>query len=190
VTKELIVCTFAGPLFGVIGLIFLAGGIETLLTAYKLSVGKNFTLNYAIMTGDGPWHRYLADLLLVSPIILLLALGTVFRLDRTRTAEWYLVIFIACSYAVMCNIRYGMNLRYANMWDMPLRFLAFSQLVVLGDCARRYRNVVVVAAVAVLCVFELRQYIILCVQYPLYELVPEGLLRALHILKSPLAPGP
>jgi len=83
-----------------------------------------------------------------------------------------------------------MNLRYANMWDMPLRFLAFSQLVVLGDCARRYRNVVVVAAVAVLCVFELRQYIILCVQYPLYELVPEGLLRALHILKSPLAPGP
>jgi len=190
VTKELMVCTFAGPLFGVVGLIFLAGGIETLVTAYRLSVGKNFTLNYAIMTGDGPWHRYLVDLLLVSPIILLLALGTVSRLDRTRTAEWYLFIFIACSYAIMCNIRYGMNLRYANMWDMPLRFLAFSQLVVLGGYVRRYRNVVLVAAVAVLCVFELRQYLILSVQYPLYELVPEGLLRALHILKLPLAPGP
>jgi hypothetical protein len=32
---------------------------------------------------------------------------------------------------------------------------------------------------------ELRQYIILAVQFPLYELVSEGLLRALHILKSP-----
>ena len=35
------------------------------------------------------------------------------------------------------------------------------------------------------CAVELRQYIILAVQFPLYELVPEGLLRALHILKSP-----
>ena len=35
------------------------------------------------------------------------------------------------------------------------------------------------------CAIELRQYIILAVQFPLYELVPEGLLRALHILKSP-----
>jgi hypothetical protein len=34
----------------------------------------------------------------------------------------------------------------------------------------------------------MRQYIILFVQYPLYELVTEGLLRALHILKS--APTP
>jgi hypothetical protein len=32
------------------------------------------------------------------------------------------------------------------------------------------------------------QYLALCVKYPLYELVTEGLLRALHILKSP--PGP
>ena len=31
--------------------------------------------------------------------------------------------------------------------------------------------------------FELRQYLILFVQFPLYELVSEGLLRALHILK-------
>ena len=34
-----------------------------------------------------------------------------------------------------------------------------------------------------LCAIELRQYIILFVQFPLYELVPEGLLRALQILK-------
>ena len=26
----------------------------------------------------------------------------------------------------MCNVKYGMNLRYANMWYMLLRLLAFS----------------------------------------------------------------
>ncbi len=84
VTREIIVCTFVGPLLGVVALIFLAGGIETLLTTYQLSVGKNYSLTYAIMTGDGPWYRYLVDLLLVSPIVLLLAFGAIFRLDARR----------------------------------------------------------------------------------------------------------
>jgi 4-amino-4-deoxy-L-arabinose transferase-like glycosyltransferase len=189
VTKEILVCTFVGPLFGVVALVFLAGGIETLLTVYKLSVGKNYTLTYAIVTGDGPWHRYLMDLLLVSPLVLLLAIGSVFRLDRTKTAELYLTIFITASYAIMCNVKYGMNLRYANMWDMPLRFLAFSQLVTWGSLLRKYQTAVITAAVLLICAFELRQYVVLFVQHPLYELITEGLLRALRILKSPLAPG-
>ena len=100
-------------------------------------------------------------------------------------AELFMSIFIAASYLVMCNIKYGMNLRYANMWDMPLRFLAFSSLVVLVTPLRRYRNIVLGIGVALICAIEIRQYIILFVNFPLYELVSEGLLRALHILKSP-----
>lgn len=189
VTKEILVCTFVGPLFGVVALVFLAGGMETLLTVYRLSVGKNFTLGYAIMTGDGPWYRYLVDLLLVSPLVFLLAIGSIFCLNRKKTTELYLTIFIAASYAIMCNIKYGMNLRYANMWDMPMRFLAFSQLVTWGSLLRKYQTATVTAGVLLVCAFELRQYVVLFVQSPLYELITEGLLRALRILKSPLAPG-
>jgi hypothetical protein len=85
----------------------------------------------------------------------------------------------------MCNVKYGMNLRYANMWDMPLRFLAFGLLVGIVAPIRRHRNILLGAAVALICAIELRQYYILTVQYPLYELVTHDLLRALHILKSP-----
>src|SRR6266480_2124730 len=94
VKRELVIATILGPFLGVVGLVFLAGGIDVFVQSYQLSVGKNFQLHYAILTGDGPWYRYLVDLLLVSPIVLLLALGTVFRLDRTKTAEFYLTIFI------------------------------------------------------------------------------------------------
>jgi 4-amino-4-deoxy-L-arabinose transferase-like glycosyltransferase len=184
VTRELLTATVLGPLLGIAALVLLAGGIDTLIATYKLSVAKNYTLNYAILTGDGPWHRYLVDLLLVSPVILLLAVGNFFRLNLSKKPELYVGLFIAASYAVMCNIKYGMNLRYANMWDMPLRFLALSALVSLIAPLRRYRSVVLGVAVALICAIELRQYIILAVQFPLYELVPEGLLRALHILKS------
>jgi hypothetical protein len=173
---------------GFVLLVFLAGGLETLRTSYQLSVGKNYHLAYAIMTGDGPWHRYLVDLLLVSPLIVLLAIGAAFRLDRSQKPELFLFSFIAASYLVMCNIKYGMNLRYANMWDMPLRVLAFGQIAAFCAPLQRYRTLILGAAVACVCAVEMRQYIILCVQYPLYELVTEGLLRALHILKS--APSP
>jgi hypothetical protein len=184
VTRELLLCTIVGPLLGFVVLVFLAGGLETLRTSYQLSVSKNYQLAYAILTGDGPWHRYLVDLLLVSPVILLLALGAAFRLDRSQKPELFLFVFIAASYLVMCNIKYGMNLRYANMWDMPLRFLAFGQVVAFCARSQRYRTLILCGAVGLVCVVELRQYIILFVQFPLYELVPEGLLRALHILKS------
>ena len=185
VTNELMVATIVGPILGLVVLVFLAGGIGTLFQTYQLSVGKNFQLRYAVMTGDGPWYRYLVDLLLVSPVILILALGSIFRLDRTKKPELFMSIFIAASYLVMCNVKYGMNLRYANMWDMPLRFLALSALVSLTAPLRRYRSIVLSAVVALICAVELRQYIVLAVQFPLYELVSEGLLRALHILKSP-----
>src|SRR5437763_12876905 len=72
VSRELVVATFLGPLLGVVVLIFLAGGIDMFIHSYQLSVGKNFALQYAILTGDGPWYRYLVDLMLVSPIVLIL----------------------------------------------------------------------------------------------------------------------
>jgi hypothetical protein len=78
-----------------------------------------------------------------------------------------------------------MNLRYANMWDMPLRVLALSQLIVVFGFARAWRQHLIVLAVAAICAVELHQYLVLCIRYPLYELVTEGLLRALHILKLP-----
>jgi len=183
VTRELVIATFLGPLLGVVVLIFLAGGIDIFVQSYQLSVGKNFQLPYAILTGDGPWYRYLVDLMLVSPIVLILALATAFRLNRTMKPELFMSIFIATSYLVMCNVKYGMNLRYANMWDLPLRFLAFSQIFWLASFAKQFRGAIIAAAVVLLAAFEFHQYIVLAIRYPLYELITHDLLQALSILK-------
>ena len=184
VTRELLACMFIGPLLGVVILVSLAGGVETLLTTYKLSVSHNYQLVYAIKTGDGPWHRYVVDLLLVSPIVMLLAIGGAFRLNRSMKPELFVAIFVGASYLIMCNVKYAMNLRYANMWDMPLRFLAVSQLaLLLRPTASRQRMWIMIAVVTFICAYEMRQYLILAVNFPLYELVTEGLVRALRILK-------
>ena len=183
VTRELVVATVVGPLLGVVVLVLLAGGLDVLIGTYRLLINRNFRLPYAIRTGDGPWYRYLVDLCLVSPLVLILAIGAIFQLKRTKKPELFISVFVAASYLVMCNVKYGMNLRYANMWDLPLRILAVSALGTVLATLPRYRKVVFGFAIALLCVIDLRQYLILFVKYPLYELVSEGLLRALHILK-------
>jgi len=186
VTRELLLATVTGPFLGVVLLGMLAGGAGPLIATYHLSVGKNYELKYAILTGDGPWYRYLVDLMLVSPVVLVLAIGSTFNLTRSKKAEWLCFLFVAASYLIMCNIKYGMNLRYANMWDLPLRVLAFSQLLVLiGFIAQRWRSIALFAAVGLTCAFEMRNYVVMAVEYPLYELVTPELMRGLKILKAP-----
>ena len=186
VTIELLLATVIGPVLGVALLGMLAGGAGSLIATYQLSVSKNYELKYAILTGDGPWYRYLIDLMLVSPIVVVLAIGSIFNFTLAKKAEWFCFIFIAASYLIMCNIKYGMNLRYANMWDLPLRVLAFSQLLVLiGFIAQRWRSIALFAAVGLTCALEMRNYVVMAGEYPLYEMVTPELMRGLKILKSP-----
>jgi hypothetical protein len=183
ITPVLLGLTVIGPLAGVVILVFLCGGADTFYHTYRLLVSKASVLPYAVATGDGPWYRYLVDLLLISPLIFLLAWGAIFKLQLADKASLYLVVFMAGSYLVMCNIRYGMNLRYTNMWDMPLRYLAVVSVCDLGRSFTQRKELVVGVVVALLCAFDLRQYDIFFVQHDLYELVTGGLLHALRILK-------
>ena len=175
--------TVIGPLAGVVILIFLCGGVETFIHIYRLLVSKASVLPYAIKTGDGPWYRYLVDLLLISPLVFLLAWASIFKLRVTDKASCYLVVFTASTYLVMCNIRYGMNLRYTTIWDIPLRYFA---VLAVCDLARSFairKELFVVVTITLLCAFDVRQYYVFFVQNDLYELVTGGLLQALRILK-------
>ena len=183
VSRGLLIATILGPIVGVIALTILAGGVNSLFHTYQLFVTKNYSLPYQIRTGDGPWQRYLVDLLLVSPVVLILAVGSLFRINRTQRAELFLILFVVGTYAVMCNVKYSMNLRFANMWDVPLRFLALGALVSLTALSRQRRILILAVAVAFICALEIRQYQILFVEHSLHELASEGLFRALNILK-------
>ena len=181
-TSNLALATLLGPFLGVVVLVILCGGLGTTIEIYRLLVSKASVLEYAIVTGDGPWYRYLVDLMVVSPVVLVLAIGAIFRLRMTERAGIFLLVFVAASFLVMANIRYGMNLRYTNMWDFPLRYLAV--LCLLGIIPRKSTQAIWLSlCMFALCTIELRQYDIFFVQNDLYELVPRDLLRAVKILK-------
>ncbi|MGB8356187.1 MAG: phospholipid carrier-dependent glycosyltransferase [Chthoniobacteraceae bacterium] len=183
VTLPLVLCTIGGGALGVGVLAALSGGVEPFMEVYLVLMKSASHFPYSIKTGDGPWYRYLYDLMLMSPFILLLAIGAVFQVTREKKAQLFLVSFIGFSYLIMCNVKYGMNLRYANMWDMPLRYLAFCQFAMICDHAGRRKTLVLVLGMAALCAYDLRQYYIFFVQGRLYELVTGALAFTLHIIK-------
>lgn len=183
VTPALLGLTIIGPLAGVVILVFLCGGADTFYYTYRLLVSKASVLPYAIATGDGPWYRYLVDLLLISPLVFLLAWKSLFKLRLTATPSLYLAVFMGSTYLVMCNVRYGMNLRYAAIWDLPMRFLAVLAVRDLAEKFSQRKELITAVAITVLCAIDVRQYLILFVQHDLYKLVTGGLLHALRILK-------
>ena len=184
VQPQLLAVMVAGPALGAATLVLLAGGLGPSIEIYRLLVHKAQNLTYAIKTGDGPWHRYLVDMLIVSPIVLLLALIALPKALKAGRAYAFLAVFTGVSYAVMCNVKYGMNLRYATIWDIPLRALAMFQLTQISRWFGPRQILALVVLVAALCAYELRQYVVFFKDFGLYELVTEGLLNAVQILKT------
>lgn len=183
ITRGLLATMLLGPLAGLAILVNLCGSLSTTGHIYLLLVQKASVLPFAIATGDGPWYRYLVDIMIVSPIVLLLAVGATFLLRRSDRAPLYLLGFVAGSYVVMSNVRYGMNLRYTNMWDFPLRYLATMALSNVSQFFGSRSTLALGLLLLGLCGFELHQYFVFFVEHDLYELATSSLLKAVKILK-------
>ena len=186
VTPRFLVCSFVGGALGFLTLVTLAGGFGNFLTIYQSLVGKAQELAYAQNTGDGPWYRYLLDLMTVSPIVLVLALGALFSLAPQRREIAFLALFVAGSYLIMCNVKFGMNLRYASIWELPLRTAAFAMLWQMCSRLGRWQWIAATVLIAALCAYEFRQYSIFATDpaRPLYELVPSQMLRLINVIKG------
>lgn len=183
ITSRLVLITFLGALVGFTVVIVASGGIGQFLLVFELLKQKVPILPYTIHTGGGPWHRYLVDMILVSPLTTVLALANMLQAGRNDSAQRYLIAISCLSYFVLTAFPEGMNLRYIVMLDMPLRFLAVSQLGALSDRWAKGRRFAFAGTVLALCAYDLWQHQVLFVKGGLYELVTEGLVRAQGIVK-------
>lgn len=186
VSWPLLAVTLAGPAVGVLLLALCAGSLVTLYQVFDLNVRMNYDLPYAFLNQDGPWFRYIIDLLLISPLVMLFAIGGAFLVRWNNKAGLFLLAFLVFSYLVMGNLRYGINLRFANMWDFPLRWLALVPILVWKDrfATSRKQIVFVTSMVGILCLFEFSSYLQIFVDHEVYDPISLNLMRALDMIKS------
>lgn len=184
VSSPLVIALVAGPLAGLAILVALSGGLGAFVSIYSTFVEKAQSLPNAIATQDGPWHRYLVELLLLDPLVFLLALWAAFTLPAQHAAHRYLLIFFAVTYAFMASVRYGMNLRFTTIWLLPLSALTAAQILAICSRAGRRASIAAIAVFALVCGASLRQYRIFFIDAALYEITPAQLLRATNMLKD------
>ena len=167
-------------LVGTLALLLMAGGAADLLATFRIYFERMQTHPYAIATGDGPWHRYLLEYLLINPLVFLLALAGIFRGQLSGGTGKYWLLFFVTTYAVMCSVRNGMSLRYTSMWDFPLALFAVAGIASLTTHLRR-PTLWAAAFTGFVCLSSLRQYGVIFRE--LYDTDPRYMLRAVRILK-------
>lgn len=185
VSQPLLLALFAAPVIGVSLLALCSGGFPILLALYWENVTRNYTLPYAILHQDGPWFRYFCDLVLVSPAVIFFAIGGAFLGIRRRGFSLYLILFLAISYILMANLRYGINLRFANMWDFPLRWMAMIPIILWTRkiTPGRLRETFYYSVLALLCALEFSNYLDIFVHHQVYDPISVNLLKALDMIK-------
>ncbi|MEQ1859060.1 MAG: phospholipid carrier-dependent glycosyltransferase [Chthoniobacteraceae bacterium] len=181
--RNIFIAAGVGLLAGLAIMVVLCGGIDRVFEGYRIFVATAAELPYAIATGDGPWHRYIFELTLVSPLVVILALTMLARLEAGTRPQLFIALFFLTTYAAMAGVRYGVSLRFANLWDFPLCFLAASAVFALVENLRWRPLLAATAALVLVAASEMHQYRRIFVARNVHDPITPELLRAVDILK-------
>lgn len=179
------VVTVVAGAAAVVVLASLLGGLSEWLTFYRLYARKSAAIPYVIRFQDGAWYRYWIDFTLISPGIVALFFARVFKVDRQSRADFFWALFLGFSFLAMSFVPFGLNLRFAAYWDEPLRWLAASELIILGGrFSGRWRSLLLVSTLALVVVgIDLAQYRRFFVTGEIYDPVSSHLLYESKLVK-------
>lgn len=184
VTPHLLIATVAGAAMAVLFLAALIGGPAEWIRFYLMFESKSRTNLYSIFAQDGPWFRYLVDFTLISPLPVAFAMGTIFQLRKADRPTVFMATFLGLSFASMSVITYGMSLRYAAYWEIPLAWLACSQILWLTGQFPKARPAIIFGGLLLLVatcnLYEYRRFFI---QGAIYDPVTTQLVKASKLVK-------
>jgi 4-amino-4-deoxy-L-arabinose transferase-like glycosyltransferase len=188
VTPQLLAATVAGPALAVLILVVLVGGVGDWIHFYQMFVAKSGTNFYSVAAQDGPWYRYAIDFALVTPAIVALAIGGIFQLQKGNRAGWFMATFVLLALTGLSCVKYGISLRYAAFCDIPLTWLACTQVLTLSQRFSTARPAIVAAGMfLVLGAIGLNQYARIFVRGGLYDPITSQLVIKLDMSKSSTA---
>ena len=108
------------PLIHLAVVVWLSGGLQACLNTYRSYAAMQKTIPYALQFQNGPWFRYLVDLMLLSPLAVVLAVIGAASPSRCPRA---VLVFMLAALAVMSVISI-LNVRFILFLDPCLRVYA------------------------------------------------------------------
>jgi 4-amino-4-deoxy-L-arabinose transferase-like glycosyltransferase len=155
----------------------LCGGLRAYLDLIHvvMTAASSSNTPFAQQYSSGPFHRPLFDLLILSPLVMVLAIAGAARSRRDRALD-ALSLFAAATLIVFGLLALK-NVRYVIPVDAVARLLAAS---VLASLPRR--PWLLLGAIGVIAVTELRLFFDLFEMADIYDPLTESLLRALKAI--------
>jgi 4-amino-4-deoxy-L-arabinose transferase-like glycosyltransferase len=165
------------PLFHAAVTIALCGGLKTYFNLLNIVMTTASSINspFARQYSSGPFHRPLFDLVILSPLVMVLAIAGASRSGRDRALN-ALSLFAAATLIVFGLLTLK-NVRYVIPVDPVARLLAASVLATLPR-----RPLLVLGAIGVIATTELRLFYALFEMANIYDPLTESLLRALNAI--------
>ena len=111
------------------------------------------------------------------------AVGAIFQLRKTDRPAVFMATFLGLSFASMSVITYGMSLRYAAYWDIPLAWLACSQIRRLTGQFTRVRPAIFGGLSLIVAACNLYEYNRFFIQGAIYDPVTAQLVKASNLVK-------
>lgn len=167
------------PLLHAAVTIALCGGLTAYLELLHVvgTAASSINSSFAVQYSSGPFHRPLFDLVILSPLVIVLAIAGAARSRRERALD------ALSLFAVATLIVFGLlalkNVRYVIPLDPVARLLAAS---VLASLPRR--PWLVLGAIGVIAATELRLFFDLFELANIYDPITESLLRALGAISQ------
>ncbi len=177
--------TFLAPMVSVAFLALLSGGWERFVELMTVFYFKAQRHAFSMLTGDGPWYRYLLDLFMLTPMVVLLSFVGLFQLRSKQYPLIFLASFIFISYVILSQLKHGGNLRYTAIWEFPMRIFVVTALSTWTKQFASKQRLLFYGAIFLICAQDLYQYHTLFVEHRIYEPTPESILRAIDVIKSP-----
>ncbi len=150
--------TVLGPALGIAGLAFLCGSGEVLRAIMAVSAHASVTSALAELSG-GNLLQGLRSLLGPNPLVTLLAFAAIFTLCPADHGGFFLLIFSACTFALLLGIGGGAGRELHTIFDLPLRYLACFGLLRLTGLSQNYAVLLRTIAVLLICAVDLQPQI-------------------------------
>lgn len=167
------------PLLHAAVTVILCGGLRTYLALVNIvmTAASSSSTPFAQQYSSGPFHRPLFDLLILSPLVMVLAIAGAARSRRDRSLD-ALSLFAAATLIVFGLLALK-NVRYVIPVDPVARLLAAS---VLASLPRR--PWLFLGAIGVIAMTELKLFFDLFEMADIYDPLTESLLRALRAISQ------
>ncbi|MDO8730606.1 MAG: glycosyltransferase family 39 protein [Candidatus Omnitrophota bacterium] len=165
-------------------MVLAAGGIHPVLKTAAGFAGAAHVNTYALHYQNGPWFRFLIDLLLLSPWPVICWLGWIGVLvaDRSRDERvWFWALVPVLFIAMLCWVPAGKNARFILFLEMPMRLCTVLLLERLAGARKGggVRSAILVGGVVLLIVVQdLDSFFRLFVTGGIYDPVSFSLLSA------------